>query len=184
MPIPGQSTKPIQRPSQPPKCSTKDHHFTTYQHANSPEHKQPAKQSSIPMSTMSTVNKTLSSMKPNNAKIIQKTLLSRPSTGITTEDSIIKINSKPVESENKYLMPMKPANHTGPQDNHFYHHHQHQQEYIVVSNCSQDHLIVPWTTHYRTIQFYDKQTMTHIPTPKYTIPSCCTRKTKTNHYKT
>ena len=58
-------------------------------------------------STMSTVNETPSSIKPNDAKITPMTLFPRSSTATTRKDSMIEINSKPVKSDNKHLMSMK-----------------------------------------------------------------------------
>ena len=54
-------------------------------------------------------------MKLKDAKITPMTLLQRPLTTTTTKGSIIEINSKPVESDKKHQMSMKPANHTNPQ---------------------------------------------------------------------
>ena len=82
---------------------------------NSPKHKQPAKHSSIPMLTTSTVNKTPSSLKANDAETTPMTSLPRPSTGSSTENSITEINPEPVKSNKKHTMPVKPANHTSPQ---------------------------------------------------------------------
>ena len=61
------------------------------------------------MSATSTVNKGPSSMKPNDAKITPMTLIPGPSTATTTKGSIIEINSKPAERDNKHLTPMEPT---------------------------------------------------------------------------
>ena len=54
-------------------------------------------------------------MKPNYAQTISITSLPRASPATTMKDSIDKINAKPLESDNKHPVPMKPANHTSPQ---------------------------------------------------------------------
>ena len=79
-----------------------DEHYTLQDHetpislTNSPTCKQPAKQSHMLVSTTTTVKKTPSGLKPNDAKITPMIQLPRPSTATTTKDSIIEIDLKPV----------------------------------------------------------------------------------------
>ena len=129
-----------------------------------------------------------SSTKPNDTKITPMTPLLRPSIDTPITNSILENHSKPVESDNKCLMPMKPANNTGPQAT--------RQPLLPIPQTStrinsyQQLLTRPtnsaiYNQHITgPSNFATSKQMMYTATHKSTKPSGCTRQTKINHHKT